>query len=346
MNIQVDMDYLVQCFYDLVHTPSPVSYDEMIKPLVEKYAADLGYEVTYDRKRTAYITMDGEDNSKTVLIGAHLDTIGMVVRSVDDDGKIRIRNLSGVLHTSWEGETVTIHTRDGRKYTGLHTCQSHSIHVFDDVKTLERNEDTMMILLDEPVKSKADVKALGIQNGDIISVDPHYSKTENGYIKSRYIDDKAGVASIFTMLKYLKDNNLKPKYRTLLGFSYYEEIGHGGAYLPKEVEEFVSIDIGLIGPDYDADEFQVGICSKDFYSPYDRELTSRIIEQAKKANCDYALDVFYRYGSDASVALKAGNNIYAAAFGMPVYCSHGVERTHVKSLENTAKLIVAYALDI
>lgn len=305
MNIQVDIDYLVKCFYDLVHAPSPVSFDEKVRPIVEKYAKDLGYEVTYDRKRTAYITLEGEDNSKTVLIGAHLDTLGMVVRSVDKDGAIRIRNLGGVSHTSCEGETVTIHTRDGKSYTGLYTCQAHSVHVFDEAKTLERNEDTMMILLDYPVKTKEDVRALGIQNGDIVSIDPHYSETEMGYIKSRFIDDKAGVACIFAGLKYLTDNNLKPKYRTLLAFSYYEEIGHGGAYLPEEVEEFVSIDIGLIGPHYDGNEYCIGICSKDFYSPYDIQLTNRLIEQAKKAECDYAVDVYYRYGSDASIAIKA-----------------------------------------
>ena len=41
-------------------------------------------------------------------------------------------------------------------------------------------------------------------------------------------------------------NNLKPKYRTLLAFPIYEEIGHGGAYVPEEVEEYVALDIGLI----------------------------------------------------------------------------------------------------
>ncbi len=346
MNMNIDMDYLVQCFKDLVHAPSPVGFDELVGPVVEQYAKDLGYPGTYDRKQTAYITIDGEDNSRTVMVGAHLDTLGMVVRRIDECGTLRIRNLGGVSHSSCESETVTIHTRDGRTYTGLYTCQSHSVHVFDDARTVERNEETMMILLDEPVKSKADVVALGIQHGDIVSIDPHYSETPNGYIKSRFIDDKAGVACAFAMLKYLAENKLKPKYRTLLAFSYFEEIGHGGSYLPPEVEEFVAIDIGLTGPDYDGDEFKVAICAKDAFTPYDRRLTNRIIEQAKKAECDYAVDVFYRYGTDAGAALKAGHNISYAAFGMPVFGSHCVERTHRNFLENTTKLLVAYALDL
>lgn len=132
----------------------------------------------------------------------------------------------------------------------------------------------------------------------------------------------------------------------LLGFPHYEEIGHGGAYLPDEVEEFVAVDIGLIGPDYEGNEFNVAICCKDAYSPYDYDLTTRIIETAERIGCDYAVDIFYRYGTDASVAIKSGRNVRVAAFGMPVYCSHAVERTHIKSLENTTKLLVGYALGL
>ncbi|MFR2848716.1 MAG: peptidase M42, partial [Hungatella hathewayi] len=256
------------------------------------------------------------------------------------------RNLGGLFYTSLEGETVWVVTRDGRKYSGLFACQSHSTHVFEDARSLERDENTMLIRLDEEVSTKAEVEALGIQHGDIIYVEPRFQYTEKGFIKSRFLDDKAAVASIFGMLKYMTEQKLKPKYRTLLAFPHYEEIGHGGAYLPPEVEEFVAVDIGLIGPDYNGNEHAVSICCKDFHSPYDRGLTTRIINQAKKAGCDYAVDIFYRYGTDASAALKAGNNVYAAAIGMACYCSHGMERTHIDGLNNTAKLLVAYVLDI
>ena len=108
----------------------------------------------------------------------------------------------------------------------------------------------------------------------------------------------------------------------------------------------MAIDIGLIGPDYEGNEFNVAICCKDAFSPYDYDLTSRLIETAERIGCDYAVDIFYHYGTDASIALKSGNNVRVAAFGMPVYCSHAVERTHVKSLENTTKLLVGYALGL
>ena len=74
------------------------------------------------------------------------------------------------------------------------------------------------------------------------------------------------------------------------------------------------------------------------------ELTNRLIALAEKNGCDYAVDLFYLYGSDAAHAFRAGNNLRPAAFGMGVYCSHGAERTHMKGIENTVRLLVAYLL--
>ena len=346
MRFQIDQKFLKDCFEEIVNVPSPVGYSVLLKPVLEKYAAMFGYSLTYDNKDTAYLTMDGEDNSKTVLIGAHADTLGLVVRRIDGDGKIRIRELGGISYNSIEGETVTVHTRDGRSYTGLFACQSHSTHVYGDARTLPRDENTMMILLDEDVHSKQDVEALGIRHGDVISVAPRCQFTENGYIKSRFIDDKMAVACCFSMLKYMTENNLKPKYRTILAFPYGEELGLGGTYVPEGVSEYIAVDIGLIGPDYDGSERKVSICAKDATVTYDYDLTTRLIQYAEKAECDYAVDIYYRYGTDGGAALKAGNNLRAASFGMAVYCSHGMERTHMTGVEHTVNLLLAYVLDI
>ena len=346
MKFHIDEEYLIRCFRELVSVPSPVGYRVQMMPMLERYAADYGCTVTCDRRGTAYLTLEGEDNSKTVLLASHCDTIALMVRGIDANGMLRVRQLGGVNYSSLEGESVTVHTRNGREYTGLLACRSHSVHVFEDARTLERTEDTMVVLLDEDVHSEQDVRSLGIRHGDYISIDPHCEYTKNGYLKSRFIDDKAAVACVFTALKYLKEHGLKPKFRTMLAFTFAEEIGMGGPYVPPEVSEYVAIDIGLIGPDYDGNERNVSIIAKDNKTVYTYELVNRLVDYAEKAGCDYALDVFHRYGSDASTALGSSNDIQVGAFGMPVYCSHGRERTHMLSLKNTANLLLAYLLDI
>ena len=346
MSFQIDTQFLTDCFRELVSVPSPTGYFELLNPVLARYAARLGQQISFDNRHTGWITLEGEDNSKTVLIGAHADTLGLMVRSVEANGMLRVRSLGGGNFHSIEGETATVHTASGKTCTGLVACQTHSTHVFKGANDTPRNEDTMVVILDEDVKSKDDVRALGIRNGDYISLDPRFQITEKGYIKSRYIDDKGGIACCLTMLKYLRDQGLKPRYRTLLSFPHYEEIGLGGCHVPPEVSEYLAVDIALIGPELDGSERSVTICAKDAHGPYDYALRRRLARQAEKAGCSYAEDVFTVYSSDAHAAERGGNNVAAALIGMGTYCTHGMERTHLEGLTNTVRLLLAYALDI
>lgn len=345
MELSISQDYILETMKEFIQTPSPVGYYEEVNPLLEQYASELGYPVEFDLKKTGYIKIPGMDTEKNICIGAHLDTLGLIVRRIDDDGMIRTRNLGGINYNNIEGETVTVLTRDGRRYTGLVACQSHSVHVFDDARTIERNETSMMVILDEKVSSREEVEALGIRHGDIIYLEPRFTVTEKGYIKSRFIDNKASVACCLGVIKYMKENHLTPACNVWFAFPHYEEIGHGGSYVPPEVSQYIALDIAVIGPDHDGSEEKVSICVKDNFSPYDRELTNRLITLAEENKLDYAVDVFYRYGTDGSGALRAGNNVQAAAFGMGTFSSHGVERTHISAVMGSARLLAAFLLD-
>ena len=74
--MSIDLSYLVNTMRRLIDTPSPVVYYDPIKPVIESYAVELGYTVTYDNRDTAYITVAGQDTSKTVCVSAHADTLG------------------------------------------------------------------------------------------------------------------------------------------------------------------------------------------------------------------------------------------------------------------------------
>lgn len=329
----------------ILETPSVVGYYPQIDGYLEKVMDALGYEVEYDNRHTAYVKVKGEDESKTVCLGAHLDTIGLIVRSINEDGTLDVRNLGGVNFHSIEGENVFIHTREAGTYTGTVISKSHSVHVFDDAKERPRDFSTMAVLIDEEVNSKEDVLELGIQPGDLISVDPRFVLTESGFIKSRHIDDKACVACLFEVLSVLAENNLKPAYNTWFAFPIYEEIGLGGSYVPSEVSEYLALDIGLVGGPQSGSEKKVTISGGDRIAPYDWDLTTEIMRLARKYGIDYVMDVYYRYASDATGAFQAGQNLTHASIGMGCMSSHGYERTHMAGIYNTAALALAYVLD-
>ena len=342
--LEMNRKFLVETMKELIEVPSTVSYYDEIHPYLETKAKALGYDVFYDHKRTAYVKLEGKDTSKTVCIGAHVDTIGLIVRSINPDGTLRVRELGGLNYQSVEGESVIVHTRDGKSYSGMIICKSHSVHVFDDARSIPRDEDSMQVLLDYDVHTPEEVYAMGIDHGDIISIEPRFQYTSEGFIRSRHIDDKASAACLLYLMKYLKEHDMKPAYTTLFAFPIYEEINHGGAYVPKEVSEYVALDIALIGPDYHGSEYKVTICAKDNFSPYDRGLTTKLVNLAKDEQLNYCVDIFYRYGTDANAAVRAGNNVYAAAFGMGCMNTHGMERCHISAVEETCKLTYAYMM--
>ena len=219
---------------------------------------------------------------------------------------------------------------------------SPAIHVFKDAKDKERNEENMMVRLDEVVKSKQDVQALKIETGDFISIEPKFTVTPSGFIKTRYLDDKAGTACALSLMELFKRLKIKPKNKVKIIVSTYEEVGHGCANIPDDIDELIGIDMGCIGLDLACTEQDVSICAKDSSGPYDYDITSKLIKLAVDNSINHAVDIYPMYGSDVSASLSAGNDIKGGLIGPGVHASHGMERTHIDGIENTIKLIYAY----
>lgn len=340
----VDKNGLITSVQTLVSYDSPVGYYPEIHAYLKQCLAELGYDSYTDNKATVYVRVAGADSSKTVCVGAHLDTIGLIVRGFNNDGTLRVRQLGGINYHSIEGETVRIHCRDGRVVDGQVICNKHSVHVFEDAKVEPRDENTMSISIIGDVKTADDARDLGITPGAIVAVDPHFVAYDNGFIVSRFLDDKAAVAVLLDTLQWIADEKITPAFDTLFAFPIYEEIGHGASFVPAEVSEYVALDITLIGPDYDSNEHSVGIIASDFKGPYDWDLTNQLIAAAHKV-CDpdkFNTQVCFHYSTDANAAYCLGNDIKSAAFGMSCTNTHGRERCHVDALVQTARLTRAY----
>lgn len=347
MNFDVDAQYLVDALKMLVECDSPVGYYPEIHKLMAEVVGEWGYELYTDRKATAYVKVPGRDSSKTVLICAHLDTIGLIVRGINDNGTLRVRMLGGINYHNVEDETCYIHTRKGETVVGQIIHNKHSVHVWEDCRDDPRTEDTMSISIPD-CKSPEDVKALGITQGAIVGVDPHWMDMGNGFIMSRHIDDKGCVAALLGELRWMAQTGEKPAYDTIFAFPMFEEIGHGGTFVPEGVEEYVAVDISLIGPDYSSDEHSTSVIASDAKGPYDWNLTNRLIACAEEA-CDPAkwnTQVCFHYSTDANAASHAANDVYWGAFGPAVINSHGRERCHVDALVQTEKLARAYLMGV
>ena len=340
--IEFDLGYFKKVAEDIFRCDSPTGYTKNVIDLIKNYIDSFGYESRILHNGALEVFIKGEDSSKVVATSAHCDTLGLMVRSIKSNGKLALTALGGPITPTLDGEYCVIYTRDGRKYTGTILSTSPAAHVYKDANSKSRNIDELEVRLDEKVFSKEDVEKLGIQNGDIVCYDTKFMITDSVFLKTRFIDDKASVVILLMLLKYTSDHHLKFKHDTKIYFVVYEEVGHGASMVDKNISEFVTLDMGCVGLDLAGNEYAVSICAKDSGGPYDYELTTRLINLAKENGLTYTVDIFPFYGSDIGAASRAGVDFKGALIGSGVSASHGMERTHIKGIENTLKLIYAY----
>lgn len=332
----------VSFLVELLSINSPTGYTQKATDFLKETVEKIGYVTERTPKGNLIVHVKGKDETQTRGLSAHVDTLGLMVRSINSDGTLALTKLGGPLTPTLDGEYCDIITREEKVYTGTILSKAPSIHVFKDAATKERDIDSLVVKLDERVETKEDVQALGIQNGDIVAYDPKVVVTDSGFVKSRFLDDKASVAILISLLKEIKEQDIVPATNLTFIFSTYEEVGHGAAWIPEEITELLAVDMGCIGLDLDCTEFDVSICAKDSSGPYDYELTTRLVNDAKNKELNFAVDIYPMYGSDASAALRGGSNIKAALIGPGVASSHGMERTHIDALKNTFELISEY----
>ena len=338
----MNLNYVKKIAVELFGCDSPTGYSKNVDQLLLRFLTELGFEAKETNKGNIKVFIEGKDHSKKVATSAHVDTLGLMVRSINGDGTLTVTNVGGPSIPTLDGEYCKIVTRDQKIYTGTILCKSASVHVYEDAKSKPRDLDSMIVRIDERVHSQEDVKKLGIDNGDYILIDPKTVITPSGFLKSRFIDDKGSVCAILGVLKELKDKNKIPQYDTYVYFVNQEEVGHGAATTDVDIDEFVTVDMGCVGKDLAGNEYEVSICAKDSGGPYSYELTNKLVRLAKENQVKYVLDIFPYYGSDIGAAWRSGVDCAGALIGPGVHASHGMERTHLDAIENTMKLLYLY----
>lgn len=337
------LNYIVEQIEKLANIPSPSGYTHRAIKFLEDTLDNGGVSFRLTRKGALMATIEGRDNTRERVISAHIDTLGAMVKEIKANGRIKFTQIGGYMLNSVENENCFIETSENNTYSGTLLTTKPSVHIHSDARTIERNIDNMEIVLDEKISTKAEVEALGIEVGDFIHFDTRTQITKSGFIKSRHMDDKASAGILLGIIKFIKENQIIPEYKTIFYFTNYEEVGHGASSsITENTFEFLSVDMGAPGEGQNSTEYAVCICAKDSSGPYDFEFRNRLVKLCKENSIDYKIDIYPNYGSDASAALRAGHDLKTGLIGPGVFASHSYERTHSDGILNTAKLLCAY----
>lgn len=336
-------NYMVEKLVEILNIPSPSGDTGKGIAVCRDEFKRLGVKTEITPKGALRAVLPGK-KEESRIIAAHIDTLGGMVREVTSNGYLKLTQIGGYSWNSVDGEYCTVSTMDGKEIRGTILFEKSSVHNYGDApKSDKRTEDNMVVRLDELVENAEDIKKLGINVGDFVYLDPRVEVTQSGFVKSRHLDNKAGVAIILGVCKYLMENEIVPEYTLEFFISNYEEVGHGASGIATSLtQEILAIDMASPGIGQTSKENKVTICAKDSSGPYDLEMKKRLVNLCHREEIDYVIDIYKYYGSDASALLRGGAQIKHALIGPGVDSSHSYERTHVDGLLNTAKLVIEY----
>ncbi|MCF8467027.1 MAG: osmoprotectant NAGGN system M42 family peptidase [Sneathiella sp.] len=341
----IDKAFLNDALKDLLAIPSPTGMTDDIVGYICGHLSKLGIPYELTRRGAVRGDLKGVKSSPDRAVVSHLDTLGAMVKGFYENGRLQVVPIGSWSARFAEGARVTVYT-DLKKIRGTLLPLKASGHTYnEEIDTQPIDWTNLELRLDEKIASEAEARAAGLNVGDIIAIDPAPEFTGNGFICSRHLDDKAGVAAVLTAAKAIVDSETILPIDCYLLFTISEEVGVGASHvLHGDVAELVSIDNGTIAPQQYTSEYGVTVAMQDSSGPFDRQLTRSLIHLCDDHDIIYSRDVFRYYRSDAASAVEAGNDIRTALLCFALDSSHGYERTHIDSLAALSELLVHYVM--
>ncbi|TWG99888.1 peptidase M42 family hydrolase [Mesorhizobium sp. J18] len=343
--LKIDISYLTEQLKALLSIDSPTGYTDTIVRHVTEELQRLGMEPELTRRGAIRAIRQGERRRAARAIITHLDTLGAQVKYVKDNGRLELVPIGHWSARFAEGARVTLYTERG-SYRGTILPLKASGHTFnEEVDTQPVGWPYVELRIDAAAWSRKDVLALGVDVGDFVAIDPQPEFLDNGFIVSRHLDDKAGVAIALAAFEAVKREGMTPPVDTHWLFTIAEEVGVGAAsIITPEIASMVTIDNGTTAPGQNSSEFGVTIAMADQAGPFDYHLTKKLVDLCREEDIRFQKDLFRYYRSDSASAIEAGHDVRTALIAFGVDGSHGYERIHVHALRSVAELVTAYVM--
>jgi len=341
--LPLDQTYILDTLLKLLHIPSPSGYTDRIVHFMSEQLGQLGVDFELTRRGAIRATLKGVHSSPDRAVVAHLDTLGAMVKGLKGNGRVEVIPVGHWNARFAEGARVTLFA-DLRTYRGTLLPLKASGHTFaDEVDRQPSNWENLEMRIDERCHSLEDLLRLGIHVGDFIAVDTQTDIMENGFIVSRHLDDKAGVAVLLGAIKAVVESDVELPVDCHPLFTISEEVGSGAsAILHGDIAEMLTLDNGTTAPGQNSSEYGVTICMADMSGPFDYHLTHRMLQLCQEFEIPHQRDIFRYYRSDSAAAVEAGNDLRTALATFGVDASHGWERIHWSALESLVQLVTLY----
>lgn len=319
-------DNTAQLLRTLADAPGPSGFEEPVRKIMVEHMKPFSDKITYDGMGSV-IAVQGTSGPR-IMVDAHMDELGGVIRRVTSDGYLTMQMLGGWLDQALVDQRWTIIGSKGpvRAVTGIR-----------DVHIVPQEERTRVypresIFLDVGAKSAAEVAQMGIGPGDPVAPDAPFAvmNSTRNYLGKAW-DDRAGCAVLIEAMRRL--SKAPHPNQIFWVATVQEEIGLRGAHTATDIvkpEVGIAIEAGVtrdapkVGPE-EAQEILGGgpaIFLYDSSAIANRKFVKMIKQTARDKNIPLQTDLIQGYGDDSAEIQKSNGGVPTVNLAVPVRYTH------------------------
>lgn len=338
---------------------APTGNEDRMTATVSGYAHRRGWDYAVDRLGQVVVSVGPEESSRSSMLIAHMDELGLVVRAIDDAGWLRVHRLGGMPERVLPGVRVTVHTQSGDTPAVVGSKAHHLTDTGEKYVALPAAD----LYLDAGFTSAEEAVRAGVRIGDPITYTPQWTELPNGRFSGKSLDNRAGVAAMLRLLESLHVQ--PPASRIHVVFSCLEEFNLKGTLamaerLQPDVALAVDIAPATDPPDLIGDGTTVlgggpSLSRLMFHGrgtlgglvPHPG-LVNQVEECARTESIALQYDAVIGCLNDASyLPMSTAEGVATVSLGIPCRYTHSpVETAQLSDVERTADLLIAFAHSI
>jgi putative aminopeptidase FrvX len=239
----MNMSEIKSILKDYMSTTRLSGYESRMAYKLKEDLARFADRVIIDKIGNVIGTFDGtEPKAPSLMVFAHMDVIGFVIRRIEPDGFIRIERVGGVPEKVIQGIGVLVGSETGEYHPGIIGTKAYHIQSAEDKAKVD---PLSSLFVDIGAKSERQVNELGIYAGCPVTYAPNYLELLNSRIAGTYIDDAAGMTNLIQIASILKEK--RPKCTVHLAGTVWEEFNARGAMIAARTVK-TDMAVCLLGP--------------------------------------------------------------------------------------------------
>ncbi|MBQ9924719.1 MAG: M42 family metallopeptidase [Clostridia bacterium] len=333
----------------LTSIPSACGHEYDVIRYLRDRLKDKASECHVDGLGNLIVRMDGGLPGPTLMISAHSDEVGFIVKKIENNGLIRFEKIGGNDDRILPIEKVVVCTQKG-PVKGLIGFISAHMRKFDKADMIRPYNQ---LYIDVGAKDKADAEAMGIEIGDAIVWGTQYEEFGNGRAMGHAFDDKVGCAIQAKIIEELDFSKVRGTVYFI--FSVQEEVGLRGARTASHAihaDVALSIDTTAASDTFESMMDQMvclgkgpGIKAMDFSFISSVAVRRKLQKVAKENNIPYQLEVFTGIGTDAGELHMAHEGVPTGSVSVPSRNAHtALEVIDLQDVEYAKQLLEAFIL--